>query len=414
MKSNYKRLGDYIRQVNIRNKDLKDVKLLGVSIQKEFIPSIANTIGTNMATYKLVEKDQFAYGTVTSRNGDKISIALLEDYEEAMISQAYISFEIVDKNKLLPQYLMMWFRRPEFDRYARYISHGSVREIFSWEDMCDVKLPIPSIEKQWEIVNEYRTIQDRINLNNSIIQKTEEAAHAIYKQWFIDFEFPNKDGEPYKTSGGEMEFNNELELEIPKGWRAGTIGEILEPKGYIRGPFGSALKKDEMVEQGIPVYEQQHAIYNHRQFRYFITEEKYDNLKRFAVKKGDFVISCSGTLGRVTEIKKEDPIGVINQALLILRVDPNKLKPICFKYFITSKEGNDMLIADAGGSAQVNIAKREEIESIPVVIPDLKQQNIVSKFLTICDNHINNLLKENDLLERTKEIFLTKVTTIGG
>ncbi|WML29239.1 restriction endonuclease subunit S [Neobacillus sp. OS1-32] len=169
-----------------------------------------------------------------------------------------------------------------------------------------------------------------------------------------------------------------------------------------------------MVELGVPVYEQQHAIYNHREFRYFITEEKYKSLKRFAVKKDDFVISCSGTLGKVTVIKEDDPIGIINQALLILRVDPNKLAPICFKYFITSKEGNAKLIADAGGSAQVNIAKREEVESIPIVIPDLKQQNIVSKLLSTCDYYINIKLKENDLLEKSKEIFLTKVTTVGG
>ncbi|WP_102349618.1 restriction endonuclease subunit S [Bacillus sp. Marseille-P3661] len=414
MKSNYKRLGPYIRQVDIRNKDDKRDNLLGVSVTKEFIKSIANTVGTDFTKYKVVKKNQFTYIPDTSRRGDKIAVALLEKEEEGLVSQAYTVFEVTDSDRLLPEYLMMWFRRPEFDRYARFISHGSVREIFSWEDLCEIKLPIPSIKMQEETVNQYNVIQDRINQNNIIIRKTEETAHAIYKQWFVDFEFPNENGEPYKSSGGEMEFIDGLDMEIPKGWRVGTIGEILTPKGYIRGPFGSALKKDEMVELGVPVYEQQHAIYNHREFRYFITEEKYKSLKRFAVKKDDFVISCSGTLGKVTVIKEDDPIGIINQALLILRVDPNKLAPICFKYFITSKEGNAKLIADAGGSAQVNIAKREEVESIPIVIPDLKQQNIVSKLLSTCDYYINIKLKENDLLEKSKEIFLTKVTTVGG
>ena len=184
MKSNYKLLGEYIREVNVRHTQLKDLDLLGISIQKEFIPSIANTIGTDMSKYKIVKKNQFAYGTVTSRNGDKISIALLQNYNEALISQAYISFEIIDENVLLPEYLMMWFRREEFDRYARYMSYGSAREVFSWEEMCNVKLPVPSIEKQREIVKEYNTILNRVKLNENIIKNLEELVQLIYKNMF--------------------------------------------------------------------------------------------------------------------------------------------------------------------------------------------------------------------------------------
>lgn len=193
MKSNYKLLGDYIQEVNVRNSELKDLDLLGISIQKEFIPSIANTIGTDMSKYKIVKKNQFAYGTVTSRNGEKISIALLQNHEEALISQAYISFEVIDENELLPEYLMMWFRRPEFDRYARYMSYGSAREVFSWEEMCNVKLPVPSIEKQREIVKEYNTILSRIQLNENIIEKLEDLSQSIYLDWFAEFNHQNGD-----------------------------------------------------------------------------------------------------------------------------------------------------------------------------------------------------------------------------
>ena len=180
MPSNYKRLGDYIQEVNIRNRDLSNIPLLGVSIKKVLMPSIANIIGTDMSTYKLIQKNQFAYGPVTSRNGDKISIALLEEFDNAMVSQAYTVFEVIDENELLPEYLMMWFRRPEFDRYARFMSHGSAREIFSWTEMCETLLPIPTIEKQREIVREYNTIQNRIALNNQLISKLEETAQAIF------------------------------------------------------------------------------------------------------------------------------------------------------------------------------------------------------------------------------------------
>ena len=223
MRSNYKPLGNYIKEVNNRDTKLEVDLLLGVSIQKKFMPSIANTIGTDMSTYKIIKRNQFAYGPVTSRNGDKISIALLEDYDEAIVSQAYTPFEVKDTAELLPEYLMMWFRRPEFDRYARFKSHGSAREIFDWAEMCNTLLPIPSITKQCEIVKEYNTVVNRIKLNQHLIQKLEETAQAIYKQWFVDFEFPDENGNLYKSNGGEMEFNEELEKEIPTRWRLGTL-----------------------------------------------------------------------------------------------------------------------------------------------------------------------------------------------
>ena len=209
-KTGYKRLGDYIREVDVRNRDLKVTKLLGVSISKEFIPSIANTIGTNMSSYKVVEPWQFAYGPVTSRNGDKVSIALYKDGEKAIVSQAYTIFEVTNKLELLPEYLMMWFRRSEFDRYARFMSHGSAREIFSWEEMCDIELPVPPIDQQRKIVAEYNAIQQRIKLNEQLIVKLEETAQAIYRKMFVD----------------GINKNN-----LPEGWRIGRLDEIGEVVG---------------------------------------------------------------------------------------------------------------------------------------------------------------------------------------
>lgn len=207
MTSTYKRLGDYIREVDVRNRNLSVTTLLGVSISKEFIPSIANTIGTDMSTYKIVRKGQFAYGPVTSRNGDKVSIALLANEDTAIISQAYTVLEVKDTNELLPEYLMMWFRRPEFDRYARFHSHGSAREIFDWSEMCDVMLPIPSIERQREIVAEYETLSKRIRLNEQMISSLEATAQTLYRKMFVD--------------GIDKE-------NLPDGWRMGTFGDLAE------------------------------------------------------------------------------------------------------------------------------------------------------------------------------------------
>lgn len=168
MKSNYKQLGQFVRHVDVRNIDGKEENLLGVSVQKKFMPSIANTVGTDFTKYKVVKKGQFTYIPDTSRRGDKIGIALLEDYEEGLVSNVYTVFEIADEKQLIPQYLMLWFSRPEFDRYARFKSHGSVREVMDWEEMCKVELPVPSYEEQLEIVESYKAIAERIALKQKI------------------------------------------------------------------------------------------------------------------------------------------------------------------------------------------------------------------------------------------------------
>ena len=167
MEHEYKRLGDYIKQIDVRNKELVITKLLGVSISKKFISSIANTVGTDLSNYKIVRTGQFAYGPVTSRNGDKISIAYLTE-SDCIVSSSYTVFEVTKLCELNPEYLMLWFSRPEFDRYARFMSHGSVREIFDWDEFCRIEFPLPSIEKQNEIVTSYKAITNRIALKQNI------------------------------------------------------------------------------------------------------------------------------------------------------------------------------------------------------------------------------------------------------
>ena len=220
----YKRLGDYIREVNVRNRDEKVTNLQGVSISKMFIPSIANTIGTDMSTYKIVKPGQFAYGPVTSRNGDKVSIALYEESEDAIISQAYTVFDIIDKDEVSNKYLMMWFQRPEFDRYARFHSHGSAREIFDWDELCNVMIPLPSIERQREIVEEYETLSRRIRLNEQIIGKLEATAQALYRKMFVE--------------GIDKE-------NLPEGWKVGKLEDICDCFDSKRKPV-AGYDRDKM------------------------------------------------------------------------------------------------------------------------------------------------------------------------
>ena len=179
LRNNYKKLGDYIREIDVRNKGLRVTRLLGVSNEKYFIPSIANIVGTDLSNYKIVKRNQFAFGTVTSRNGDKLSIAILKE-DECIVSSSYVVFEVIDESKLNPDYLMMWLRREEFDRYARFMSHGSVRELFGWDKLCDVELPIPSIEDQLKYVNDYESIQNAIKIKEAINNNLTEQIKQIF------------------------------------------------------------------------------------------------------------------------------------------------------------------------------------------------------------------------------------------
>ena len=188
MKSNYKLLGQYIRQVDIRNTEGTEDNLLGVSVQKKFIPSIANTVGTDFTKYKVVKQGQFTYIPDTSRRGDKIGIALLADYPEGLVSNVYTVFEVIDEGKLSSEYLMLWFSRPEFDRFARFKSHGSVREVLDWDELCKVELPVPSIEEQREIVQAYDTISRRIELKRKINDNLAEYLNCVYMKLSQDIQ----------------------------------------------------------------------------------------------------------------------------------------------------------------------------------------------------------------------------------
>src|SRR5690606_1471645 len=198
----YRKIGELIRLVDERNKDLQVVTLVGLTIHKKFIPSVANTIGTDMKNYKIIRRNQFACSTMQVRRDKKMPVALLKELDVAILSPAYPVFEVKDENEILPEYLMLWFTRSEFDREACFHAVGGVRGSLEWEDFCNMELPVPSIEKQREIVAQYQAIEKKIKVNEQICEKLEATAQTLYKHWFVDFESPNEEGKPYKSSGG--------------------------------------------------------------------------------------------------------------------------------------------------------------------------------------------------------------------
>ena len=169
----YKRLGDYIREVNVRNRDLLVTKLLGLSMTKQFRPSTSNIVGVDLSKYKIVDKNVFAFDPMSVIRVHKVPIAMNYTDEPIIVSPAYLTFESIDSNVLDPNYLMMWFQRTEFDRYADFKSDAAVRGGYNWEELCDTMVYIPPIERQREIVAEYETLSHRIDINKQLQECTD-------------------------------------------------------------------------------------------------------------------------------------------------------------------------------------------------------------------------------------------------
>lgn len=198
-------------------------------------------------------------------------------------------------------------------------------------------------------------------------------------------------------------------LGMKSEWKQVVLKDVLTDKGYIRGPFGSALKRPDMLSTGVPVYEQQHAIYNKRDFRFFVSKEKFEEMKRFMTQKDDLLISCSGTVGKVTIIRENDSVGIISQALLLLRVNRDVVLPQYLKYFFSSEKGYNAIISRSGGSVQVNISKRNVIEQIPILLPTVSTQQAIVDILQNIDEKIetNNAINEN--LEQQAQVLFDKM-----
>ena len=384
MKEGYRLLGDFIRQVDVRNTDGKEENLLGVSVQKMFIPSIANTVGTDFTKYKVVKRGQFTYIPDTSRRGDKIGIALLTDYDEGLVSNIYTVFEVKDENELLPEYLMLWFSRPEFDRYARFKSHGSVREIMDWDEMCKVELPVPSIEKQRGIVNAYNTITDRIELKRKINDNLANTEQAI------------------------------LVEAIRKNQTAPTVlGDLVD---FIDGDRGKNYPTfEEFASTGYCLFLNASNVTS-TGFNFdtcmFVTEEKDKSMNKGHLSLYDIVLTSRGTLGNVAlydrHIRYENMR--INSGMLIIRPKTNQLSPYFIYALLKSTYMKAAIERFRSGSAQPQLPIKDlqkisfEIPQSDAVLTDLDRQ-----FLSIEESiSINN--KEIDNLKGLSAVLLAELS----
>ena len=282
MKSNYKALSELIEKVDERNADGTITELIGVSIDKCFIKSVANTNGTDLSKYKIIRKNEFAVSLMQVSRDSKIPIARLEDYDVAIMSPAYPIFRVKDTSVVLPEYLEMWFKRPEFDREAAFIAVGGVRGSMPWEEFAKMKLPVPPMDKQKNIVKAYKTITDRIALKQKINDNLEETAQSLFQEQFAAF------------------YN---ENELPDGYSIATLDSLCSIKGGKRLPADGELLDTPTAHPYIRVRDlgSNRYVCLTNQFQY-IDEETHSAISRYIVNTNDIVISIVGTIGLIGKI----------------------------------------------------------------------------------------------------------------
>ena len=377
MSTNYKKLGDIVELIDERNKDGKVQNLIGVSIDKCFIKSVANTIGTDLTKYQVIRKNDFACSLMQVSRDGKIPIACLKDYYEAIMSPAYYIFRIKNTNEVLPDYLAMWFMRTEFDREASYIAVGGVRGSMPWEDFCDMKLPVPDLREQEKIVNTYNAITKRIQLKQKINENLEKTAQCLFD---------------------ELNINK-------KSFEEKTIAEI--SNSVICGKTPSTAVK-EYWGSDIPFI----TIPDMHGKNFISQTERYLSLKGKSSQENQTLppksicVSCIATVGLVSMTTTTSQTNQqINSIVCKEGISP-------FYVFLTLKGMDEELKKlGAGGSTTLNISK-SLFASIKLKIPTKKEMCDFDKNVsTIFDSILCNE-KEIINLQELKQLLVSRISSI--
>ena len=362
-KAEYKRLGDYIREVNVRNRELKVTNLLGVNLSKQFFPSIANIIGTDLSKYKIIKKGQFGCKFMSVGRDGILPISLMQDDKPAIISSAYYVFEIKDQNVLLPDYLMMWLRRPEFDRQLWFYSGGDVRGGVNYDDFCEMPIAVPSITRQREIVSEYETLTNRIRLNNQMIQHLEATAQALYRKTFVD----NIDKE-----------------NLPEGWRMGTLGEVAK---IVTGKLNS----EDAVENGM--------------YPFFTCSQETYRTNSYAFDQ-EAVLLAGNNASAIYPLKIYNGKFNAYQRTYVISSLHQTVSNKHLYYAIKDK------LEDFKGSSQGTTTKFLTIkilDEIPVIIPNVESFINFSPHMDTLYNNLSIFREENEKLTELQSLLLAKM-----
>lgn len=366
----YKTIEELVTRVDERNNGGIVSELIGVSIDKCFIKSVANTNGTDLSKYKIIRKNDFAVSLMQVSRDGKIPVARLEEYEEAIMSPAYPIFRVKDKNVILPEYLEMWFKRPEFDREAAFIAVGGVRGSMPWEEFAKMKLPVPIIEKQRKIVNAYKIVTDRIALKQKINDNLEAQANAIFSSSAPDF----TDLQPIHN------FGMVITGKTPPTSVAEYYGNDI--------PF---IKTPDM-----------HGNVYITSSECSLSKAGADSQKNKYIPENTVVVACIGA--NAGEVALTSYIAQTNQ-----QINAVISKYPCFLYFSIKAHTAELRTLGEGSSTMININKTSfEKYEIPTPSDNTLQQ--LEHKLSIVFSTILHNLQEIDRLNETKDLLVTQLS----
>ena len=371
----YRRIGDLVDLIDERNKDEKVKILIGVSIDKCFIKSVANTIGTDLSKYQVIRKNDFACSLMQVSRDGKIPIACLKDYDEAIMSPAYYIFRIKNTEEILPDYMAMWFMRPEFDREASYIAVGGVRGSMPWEDFCDMKLPVPDIKEQQKIVDTYNAITNRIQIKQKINENLEKTAQCLFEE----------------LTKGKENFETKTIEEISDAVICGKTPSTTESKYWGNEiPF-------------ITIPDMHGSNFIHTTERYLSIAGKQSQEKQ-TLPKNSICVSCIATVGLVSLTTTESQTNQQINSIICK-------EGISFYYvFMLLKQMTDELKRlGAGGSTTLNVSK-SLFASIKLQLPNEENMNFFDKKVSSLFSKILINEKEIEKLEALKMTVVSQIS----
>lgn len=419
---NYKKLGDIVKFISNKNVDGVSTILYGINIDKFFMPSVANTIGVDLKKYKIVVKNQFACNRMHVGRDERLPISMSTFDYPFIISPAYDVFEVTDEN-VIPEYLMLWFRRSEFDRQCWFSTDADVRGGLSLDALKSIEIRIPTIEKQREIVAQYQAVENKIKVNEQICEKLEATAQTLYKQWFVDFEFPvtststalshqtdetvAERSRGYKSSGGAMVYNQELEKEIPKDWEVKSLKQIGK---VITGKTPSSSNPEDFGKE----------------FQ-FVTPSDFIGKK--------VIIHSSRKLSLIGKTRLENKINPKNTVLVTcIGSDMGKVS-LCYDDCITNQqinslignkeyyseylyykltEAKEVLKSIAVGGSTMPMLSKSQFELIEILMPKDELLKQFTNSVSSITNNYSNYLNQNQKLTQLQSLLLSRLATLEG
>lgn len=384
MKSNYDALGNYIRLVDTRNTDLVTEQVLGINIDKYFMPSVANVIGTDLSKYKLITKGKFACNPMHVGRDERLPVALYTEDEPAIVSPAYFMFEIIDNSILNEDYLMMWFRRPEFDRLCWLRTDGSVRGGITWDDICRMKVPVPPLDEQIEIVQSYQAITDRIALKKQINDNLEATALTIYKSFFVDFE-------PFDFSQ-------------PDDWKEVTVDDIATEVICGKTPPTSDSANYGSSVPFITIPDMHGSVYTTSTER-FLSDKGVATQANKTLPENSICVSCIASVGLVCLTAEPSQTNQqINSIICKKDISP-------FYVYIKMTTLTEYLKQlGAGGSTTLNVNKTL-FGQIPILLPDERTMTAFHEKVKPLFAAIRANQYEMQHLETMKSLLLTRISS---